>query len=326
VAHRCFLIGLDLPSESTVGCIIATTVAIAQPNLDASSKHALLLDFKRKLKAKCKGTIGEASLSEFPPNPRDLPEARFNHAYSNSQPTTYWDTHSLGEQNNVPLRRTSSKLRTAEPEIPALAMHRPSSMPDMMQQWGGMLLQNLFSNHQAGFAAPSNPLLNFRPPAPRPHLQIGDLNVSPHHSSPNPPTQSTPLPHQTPPLSIADREPNRDDVTEPKSDDGVTPFSTPHIDDPAKYSETVLGAIDNRQEAKKRPAAAPKGKAKSDANAKKTKLSSSSKSAGSSNRPSIPSKGSGTVWYLDGKIHRSDTRKAWRVFICSSDRCDKVTC
>jgi hypothetical protein len=41
-------------------------------------------------------------------------------------------------------------------------------------------------------------------------------------------------------------------------------------------------------------------------------------------KPSMPGPGSPTTWYLGGKVHRSDLRQCWRVFVHAGDRCDKV--
>ena len=335
MAHRCCLIGLDLPSETTVGHIVAITAAIAQPNLDSQSKHALVLDFKRKLKSKCKGIPGEVSLLEFPSEPRDLPAERYAVAYGSGEPTSFWADHTLGDQCSVPLRRTSSKLRMSEPS----SSSRPSECaPDMTQFMGFM--RGLMQFAQGSSPAACPPLLQFRPPAPRPQ---GQMLTDTMHTTP----QIQFLPSS--PLAIADSSyspPPKEAASTAapsscspstqvtKEDDGISKTQHPQFqmrtpDDPEAYAATVLNAMSRRDSVNKKPAACPASvaptKKASPQKHKPVKKQLKASASSTGTRPAIPGKGSGTTWYLNGKIHRSESRQAWRVFVRKEDRCDKVS-
>ena len=41
-------------------------------------------------------------------------------------------------------------------------------------------------------------------------------------------------------------------------------------------------------------------------------------------RPGVPEESSGTVWYNNGKIQISESKKAYRVFLRRGDRVDKL--
>jgi hypothetical protein len=103
-------------------------------------------------------------------------------------------------------------------------------------------------------------------------------------------------------------------------------LTAPPAPDLDEYSSAVLDAIDERASAKKRPASAVesrKGKAKA-APKQKAKAKSGVAKVDDAKRPAMPGKSGVTTYYLDGKIHRSETRQCWRVFVHKSDRCDKA--
>jgi hypothetical protein len=91
-------------------------LAIAQVSLDASSIHALVCDFKKKLKSqfRLQTFTGEHGIQTFPYTPQELPDARYQKAYASEAPTEHWKTHSLNLAGKiVPLRSTASSLRMA---------------------------------------------------------------------------------------------------------------------------------------------------------------------------------------------------------------------
>ena len=116
---RAARIGLDLPTEPTVGHIIGIVRTLSNAALDPTATHGLVCEFKKKLKAKFKvpGFTGEQTLQTFPSSPDELPQARLDAAYADDKPTDYWKTHSMVlAGSHVPLRSSSSSLR-AQPSL-----------------------------------------------------------------------------------------------------------------------------------------------------------------------------------------------------------------
>ena len=97
------------------------------------------------------------------------------------------------------------------------------------------------------------------------------------------------------------------------------PLETQIVDDAIKEADKVDAQIQNRKVMKK-----PAGKQNNNNKKAAAKKAVAKKPAGKGEkRPAMPGKGASTTWYNGGKIHRSDTSLAWRVFIHSGDRCDK---
>jgi hypothetical protein len=88
VVRRCLLVGMDLPSEPTTGHIVRVLVNKSGVQLSPTESHALLLDFKRKLKAAFRCGVGETKVTDFPIDPRDMPQTRFDFAYKESPPVS----------------------------------------------------------------------------------------------------------------------------------------------------------------------------------------------------------------------------------------------
>jgi hypothetical protein len=349
IVHRCFLIGLDAPSEPAVGHIIATMLAIsASTNLDPQSKHALVLDFKKKLKTKFYKSVGAQSLVEFPMQPRNLPEELYASAYSNSPPTD--QVYDLFQQD-VPLRRTSTKLK-AEPSTSSasslsLVAHQPQ---DIGQQIVQGLLRGFMHPTQTGHTNPGIPSLQiFKPPSAAVPTQAHALPIQPPHVAaslalPAAASEAATMPvHEVaPPLPIEYTQTppatHQSSPTQHQSaqKQGSSPLINPPVPEVEFYSQKVIGALAARDDVKKRPAAkstsqkAAKKKTSSPkaGSTSKVRSTAASKQHASpkhaNKRPSLPGANAGTVFYMDGKIHRSESRQAWRVFIHKSDRCDKA--
>ena len=97
------------------------------------------------------------------------------------------------------------------------------------------------------------------------------------------------------------------------------PLETQIVDDAIKEADKVDAQIQNRKVMKK-----PAGKQNDNNKKAAAKKAVAKKPAGhGEKRPAMPGKGARTTWYNGAKIHRSDTSRAWRVFIHSGDRCDK---
>ena len=333
IAHRCFLIGMDIPSETSVGHIISTMVAITGVNLDVQSKHQLVLEFKKKLKSKFYKTSGELSLIEYPMNPCDLPEPRYDQAYAGSPPTS----QSFGfSDSDKFLRSTASKLKSEPASAPMQILNTPT--PDIGTQIVQGLLRGIMHISQGFPATGSNqpPLLQLLRPhsaavpavhASEPnvnHMAILDYPQRPAIIQPTNNEISTPVKAVTPAVSPAASP--AASLAGPTSGSQPLGLEAPRAPNAVEYSQAVLDAYDARASAKKRPAAAVepgKGKAKA-APKQKVKAKSGVAKVDAAKRPAILGKNGGTTHYLDGKIHRSETRQCWRVFVHKSDRCDKA--
>ena len=342
--ERCFKIGLDLPAETTAGHIVSVLIKLSGADLDSANTHALVLDFKRKLKLKFRvaNTLGEVGLISYPQQPKDLPESRFNQAYATEGPSDYWATHELGSAAIVPLRRTSSHLRS----VPTLSF--PGVAPNTAQQMMGMFMTGVMRWQQQHAPAPATPTLRLLRPSTQPRLALTNGSPSP---------ESSMLPNNTdgvlPPA----------DVPHPPSDASlVTPtmplaqtaqpplFELPTPPTTALHVKTMQAALDDRAATKAaakknasnkvtgkatKPTTPPpkKGKSSASKSKKSAPKAKSSKAAepaphvtksAPKKRPAIPGPSDGTVHYLQGKIHRSEVKKAWRVFINSNNRVDKA--
>jgi len=162
IAHRCFLIGMDIPSETSVGHIISTMVAITGMHLDVQSKHQLVLEFKKKLKSKFYRSFGELSVIQYPMNPRDLPESRYEQAYAGSPPTS--QSFDFSDSDKF-LRSTASKLKS-EPSSSSMQILSAPTPPDMGTQLVKGLLRGILQMSQGLPASGSSqpPLLQMLRP------------------------------------------------------------------------------------------------------------------------------------------------------------------
>jgi hypothetical protein len=262
-------------------------------------------------------------LKEFPLRPHDLPKERFKVAYNAAAPTTHWDTNSFQDHFGhvqVPLRRSSTSLKepaTASHAVslaPQQGIQIPRDMHGMMGLMMNGLMQFAQSQHQQHQPQPGVQLLNltqFRPPLPRQsNLALTDAIAG------SPPTNTSPQHNTQPPTETEAKVEDQPELPKhPTSNQSV--LSLPDVNQSVeKYSSTVLQAMAEKEASKKaagplkRPAAA--------------KSSTSKKQKVEPGRPPMPSKGSPTVFYLGGKIHRSDAKRAWRTFVKTGDRVDKV--
>lgn len=341
---RCFKIGLDLPAETTAGYIVSVLIKLSGVDLDSANTHALVIDLKRKLKLKFRAanTLGEVGLISYPQQPKDLPESRYNQAYATEGPTDYWATHELGSAAIVPLRRTSSQLRTAP------TMSFPGVAPNSVQQMMGMIMSGVMQWQQQHVQPPTIPTLQLLRTPPRLALTNGSLSPDspsrPINTDGIPPAADVHTEQSADASSVQPPMPTAQTTQPPLFELPAPPTATQHV-------KTMQTAFDNRTASKAAAKAAAKAanqgagkptktttppkKGKSSASkpkkiAPKTKASKAAEPATHvtkavpKKRPAMPGPSDGTVHYLQGKIHRSEIKKAWRVFINKTDRVDKA--
>ena len=348
---RAARIGLDLPTEPTVGHIVGVVLSLANAALDPIATHGLVCEFKRKLKAKFKvpGFSGEQSLQTFPSSPVELPQPRIDAAYTDDKPTDYWKTHTLAMAgSHVPLRSSASSLR-APPAMSHMSQASGAGIQDL-QSVVAQVVQGLFQmspRHAPPTITLLKPNIN-HPPITTSPSQVLALADQPYTDTAGTPVEGDHVDVQTsearqtisPPVSVK-----------------TSPLSLPAIPEipPEKMSTTVLEAldarkksrqdekdqVDNKEKVSPKGKAAPKGKSapkgkaaptgkavpKKAASSKPKVIKPAVKSKGGvklNAKPPMPGPGSPTTYYLGGKVHRSELKQSWRVFIDAGDRVDKV--
>ena len=202
-------------------------------------------------------------------------------------------------------------------------------MAAQLMQGVMMLAQSL-----SGQVPPTTPLRLFAPPAPRTRnmLAITDGPVSPDAS-----LVGDAAAHSPPPMmsqaAIASPPPSKDTKTShdllelPKE---AIPSGILTVPSQVEIFAAARAARTEQREsekAMKRPAAAgdmPKKKAKKAGDASGVPKMPQKKAVGDSGVPDMPKKqGEPAAHYNGGKILRSDSLQAWRVFLKSSDKPDK---
>ena len=330
VVRRCLLVGMDLPSEPTTGHVVSVLVNKSGVQLSPTESHALLLDFKRKLKAAFRCGVGETKVTDFPIDPRDMPQTRFEFAYNESPPVSPQSVPlTPSTATLIPLRRTASTLRQASSTVapvvnapgPVDATNVAQLLMSLLQGQGQQLLPNLQV---------------FRPSPKRVSWRLADQTTMPaltdaqHEPSADSPDQhrAADVPHQPQPPPLTTQA-------------TTSMFLIPKPMTPEDQSKLVANALAARSEANnndnvqdkpvkgkgKKPVKQTAMKKKSESSSKASS-SSSSKSTTKPSSPNAtrprPAAAGQTVFFAGGKIHRSDRVKGWRVFIRASDRVDKA--
>lgn len=342
--HRCALIGLDLPTEPTVGHIVSVIVSLAQCSLEAVQMHSLVVEFKKKLKAKCKlhGFSGEHGLVEFPASPHGLPKSRWDSAYGDTKPTEFWQTHTLSMQSQpVPLRSTASSLKT----VPTMShtVHHPD-----LQSIVGQVIQGFCQMLPKQAQMP----ITFLTPQTKPQQALSD-SPSPSHQIPAAPVQtehaaggsrlrpfefgSKPSPLALPPIpeytaedqsatvlkALETRVAAKKEAKEKEAEERALEEEAKGKDLKVKGKTKKIASGEksnsNTKPKVSKPVSGKSASSKSPA-VKKTAMKSEPKAT----KPPMPGSGAKTTYYLGGKIHRSDLKEAWRVFINKTDRVDKA--
>ena len=323
---RCLAIGLHLPSETTVSHVIGTGIGAGIKAVGPDDRFQLVKEFKNQLRARVKhGAPPVEFIQSFPHLPKDLPELTYQHAYGEGEDAPGSVDVNTGLGMPVACRKSNKAL------TPASAGSKSSvdsvDAKEMMQQCmlSMMAFMNAGNSGSAGLAG----LQVFGNKRKQKALE----NVDSQQENDCQPGV----------LSILDKDDSQ--TTADTEKENVPPgvskkpsviFDLPQNDE-LPSAETPQAVFDTLHEAHQKrvdenkqckPKAKPKakGKAKAKASMKKPAASCSKgavKKDHQTKLPSPPKSGEGTLLYKGGKIHRSDRLSAWRVFIRSSDRCDK---
>lgn len=340
IVRRCVLIGLDIPAEPTTGHIVSVLITKSGVQLSPTESHAAVLDFKRKLKTAFKHGPGELAVTDFPIDPRDLPQARFEVAYKDSPPVSPQAIPAIPISTAVvPLRRTASTLRQVQAAVtPCTQLANPNQSFDQSQLANAVAM--FLAGQQNGPQQLLPNLQVYRRPqrAPVWHLTAP---TTPALQDKQPPAGTPPTPEETPPDQRPPSSPSQLPALQDISKSTLTTpmFQIPKPLPPSEQSDVMMNAIANRSEANKKAKEAEEKEGKSKKGKttkvkskamKKTPTPASSSSSGkhktakhAEQRPR-PAAAGQTVFFAGGKIHRSDLKQAWRVFVRKGDRCDKV--
>ena len=329
--RRCMAMGLVLPCERSAGHIVATLVDhFGMGQASAQSKHELLLDFKRQLKA-CRGSA-PVELQQYPSDPRELQPSVINKIYIKDE----WEALPKAE---TACYRPGKWLRGSSRELGGNRAPADTGMAPGMQQaqQALMLLQNMMLMNGGSTGTGGQDLLNnliLFPNSKRRRTSgqqaIGNETVAGQTAAATGGQGCREVP------ALQDIQETTAPENVRKDDGSANPFVPPDVpenDTPGDHAKKMLEAFEQRKAANtpvmKKPsakaAAKPKAKAKSAAKAK-AKGAPKAKSAPipvkKGKKPPMMAKGDPTCFYRQGKIHRSDTSQCWRVFRNVSDRCD----
>ena len=325
---RCLAIGLHLPSETTVSHVIGTGIAAGIKAVGPDDRFQLVKEFKTQLKARVKhGAPPVEFIQSFPHLPKDLPELTYQNAYGEGEDAPGSVDVNTGLGMPVACRKSNKALTPASGGSKSSVDDASQIMQQCMQYM--MAFMSAGNSGSAGLAG----LQVFGNKRKQKALE----NVDSQQENGCQPGV----------LMLGDKD---DSQTTADTEKGNVPpgvskkpsviFDLPQ-NDALPSAETPQAVFDTLNEAHQKrvdenkqckPKAKPKakGKAKGKAKAKasmKKPAASCSKGAVKKDHqtklPSPPKSGEGTLLYKGGKIHRSDRLSAWRVFVRSSDRCDK---
>jgi hypothetical protein len=208
--QRSLMIGLDIPSETSMKHIVAVVCGLGIKSFESDHEglFGLLTELKGWMKTcRTKGLTPPSCefISHYPASPKELPPSIFNHAYKEAQPCSCSDAviaDITAIEARVPLRR-SSKL--VKPNPAAIQAHTAAPPPWMMQA----MAQMYFNSHQQQqqpcpiqFLAPRQPALQaLHVPPSLPALPA----PPPQQHEPTPPTAAVPThTSQSTHLALAD--------------------------------------------------------------------------------------------------------------------------
>lgn len=344
--RRCLAVGLILPTEKSHGHICATLAELGLAKVgDSIECNKLLLEWKRQMRLARSDTDPTLVVS-YPPDPRQLPKDLFEQSYGAGEDLF---PAALASQKPGKWLRSSSKdlnpvaaLTPLVPSSGANAMMPPHWMQMMQgfQQFSAMAAQmnggldNLvtFPRHKrartsgegAGQGAPLALQDDVRNQASPPPLE-DKTDESPELSS-----------SVKKPAGIPDKPPA---FAMPGNESGTAEQQALADQEVDAHLNTMGNAFVARTKAKpqkpgplKRPAASTKSSAKAKAKPSTKPDAGPCESKGkgkgikgkgaATKRPPMMETGAPTVYYLQGKIHRSEAGQCFRVFRHWQDRCD----
>ena len=319
---RCLAIGLHLPSETTISHVIAAGIAVGIHAQCPDDRFLLVKEFKSQLKSRVKhGAPPVAFIQSFPHLPKDLPELTYQNAYGEGEDAPGSVDVNTGLGMPVACRKSNKALTPASGGSKSSSAD-PSQMMQCMQYMmacmgagnagsAGVPGLQVFGNRRKQKALENAETQNQA--GCQPQLMLGDKDDS--QSTTETDKADAPPGVSKKPSVIFDL-PQNDELPSAETPQAV--FDTLH--------EAHQKRVEENKQCKPKAKPKAKGKAKAKASMKKPAASCSKgavKKDHQTKLPSPPKSGEGTLLYKGGKIHRSDRLRAWRVFIRSSDRCDK---
>ena len=292
---------------------------------DPSKKFQVLQEFKAILKRKVKAAeVSAVHLEIYPEDPDDLPEALRLQGYVNGEKPSK-EGNDLGlatkgyscRKTNTLVRASSSTSLATCTDANGQATLLQQQMKMMQQMWAtwnhGQMdadLDNLEIFPQKASRRQNKKTLPIEEP-PRPIEEVPKA-VKPVDEEKVHPASAKSL-FDLPPM-----EPTGRSMTEKEQQ---TVVASAFAEKKRRKKEAVDIGEQELQEPQKEnsmPKTLPTKKAKAKPQPKNV-----SKPVAKQAKPAPPGPGQGTVFYRGGKVHRSDRSCCWRVFLRSSDRCDK---
>ena len=342
---RCMKIELFMPCEKTYGHVLATLIEHFQMAGTAKEANDLLVEFKRLLR-RARGDK-KPSLLHYPADPREMPVNLFQAAYTDA--TELDAAQSANCKPGKWLRASSKDLQEMVVPFQGHGSMRGGQMNFMQQQ---MLMQQHLQQMQLFQQQQQQGDLNGLVLFPKKRKSLDNGNVSSPSGQSNgqggaplalqdiPVRNSFSLPDPGAPSSEPSTGPG-----EAKQETSVAATAADHeVDAHLNAMDDAFNARGDHRAALKRPASKMDQKGKGKGTKKNNKDSSKGKgSKGSKGNPKAKSnstkgspkgspakskrpppipQGGPTCYYLQGKIHRSDSSQSWRTFKKAGDRCD----
>ena len=336
LARRSALVGLTCPAEPTCRAVLAAGVAAGIDTLSSGAeKYAAVLTFKRLLKL-LETKLGKAPihLVDFSLDPRDLPECLLKRRYQPEDPPKGCSAQQAETAGaSIKVRKSAKELRAKSAQLallPASSGQQPLSaakcaaqVQNILPQILGGCLMNRNMLHMLQRVQLQNAANDIRlqmlSPRGNKTANGGEMCTSPENNQTAATSPKTLMDKKcaAPSTTQVDFQATSGHVDSQGSCPGL-PLETQIVDDAIKEADKVDAQIQNRKVMKK-----PAGKQNDNNKKAAAKKAVAKKPAGhGEKRPAMPGKGAGTTWYNGGKIHRSDTSGAWRVFIHSGEHGD----
>lgn len=179
VCQRALMLGLDIPSETSMRHVVAVVCGLGYTNADTDPEalFGFVAEFKRWMKIWKPKALAPPSaefMAQYPESPKQLPPSIYSHAYKHGEPWVCSDAMISAItviESRVPLRRSSKLVRPNPLPTPSQAI--PEGLMHVMQQIysRGMPQWPQQQQCQIQFLAPrqhSSSVLPALPPAPEP--------------------------------------------------------------------------------------------------------------------------------------------------------------
>ena len=289
---------------------------------DSSKKFQVLQEFKAILKRKVKAAeVSAVHVETYPEDPDDLPEALRLQGYVNGEKPSKGGSDLGLATKGYSCRKTNSLVRTSS-STSLVTCPDANGQAALMQQQMKMM-QQMWAMWNPGKADGDLEGLEVFPAKPRRRQSHQPLPIE------DPPSTAKP--------AVEDKAPS----ASVQASATASMFDLPAMEPTgasmtAKEQQAVLGEAFAEKKKRKKEAVdiaeqeletPPKESSTHKPLPKKAKAKPQPKGAsrpvGKQAKPAPPGPGQGTVFYRGGKVHRSDRTCSWRVFLRSTDRCDK---